>query len=80
MARKVVSFTGLAADGNVSIPGLHVGDQVLAVLVTAGTPPGPLYNQFFGAFVITAAELIQHGLGDASALTFSALIDRQIIL
>jgi hypothetical protein len=80
MARKVVSFTGLATNGNVAIPGLHVGDQVLAVMITAGSTPGTLYTQFFGAFVVTAAQLIQMGAGDVSAITFAALIDRQVIL
>jgi hypothetical protein len=78
MMRFVVTFTGLSAPGNISIPGLKVGDLVLWAVSNDGSIwVSPVQaGTFLLPFVSTPDELRQVTAQDLSSITITALVER----
>jgi hypothetical protein len=69
MAGTVVSFTGRADAGTVVLTGATVGQQVQVMDSTGADVSGN-----FGAFIVSAGQLIQRYTWDFSGQTLYALL------
>ena len=65
---------GAPGQGNISVPGLRVGDVILAVTYSVGSQG--LLNSLFYATVTTADELFQVSTSDQSASIFDITLIR----
>ena len=69
-----ITFTALAGAGAVSVPGLDVGDILVAGAIN-GTPVWPAFASFFEPVVSVANQLQQLG-GDLIGPTFTVYLLR----
>lgn len=74
MARTVYHFSGLASAGPVPVPGVRMGDTVIAVLKTSSDFSGGASS--FLPFVLVDDQVQQTENDDLSAVTYAAVIER----
>lgn len=79
MTKLVVSFTGPSGVGPFSVPGVKVGDKVEAILFT-GVGDYSVVTGLFSPLVLADDEFIQLDNGNRSALSFVALLDRDVVI
>ena len=77
MAVKLVTFNGLASAGTISVPGLKIGDRMIALQESNGTyiPIGG-----WSQIITVKDELMQSATGDNSSLSFVALFERDVVI
>jgi hypothetical protein len=84
MARKVVTFAGINGSGIISVPGVRVGDQILSIVFSASAPGGIIagaqISSAFANFALVGGEILQVQNSDFTALTFAALLEREVML
>lgn len=79
MARKFITFSGNNGIGNISVPGVKAGDQILAIANDGALNSSNLASSFF-SIVITDDEIRQIATNDFSSYTFSALLQRELLI
>lgn len=75
MAVKVFTFNGINGLGVVPVPGLKVGDLVIAIMIAETG----FKEARFAEFVVTNGELFQTGAVDFSTTSLKALVQRDAV-
>ena len=73
----MVTFPGLATSGTVSVPGLKIGDRMIALQESNGTslPIGG-----WSQIITTDDQITQSATGDNSSISLVALFERDVII